>query len=53
MYCRRMRDDDHYWKQIEQYLADATGQEVSHGICPDCYESVVRPQLAEFRKSVG
>jgi DNA-binding response OmpR family regulator len=44
-YCKRVRNDDHYWQQVESYVSDHSDARFSHGICPDYYESVVRPQL--------
>lgn len=35
-YCRRIRDDDTFWKTLEQYLEIQAGAQVSHGICPAC-----------------
>lgn len=35
-YCRRIRDDDAFWKTLEQYLETQAGAQVSHGICPAC-----------------
>jgi len=35
-YCKRIRDDQDYWKQIEHYLAEHSNARFSHGICPDC-----------------
>jgi phosphoserine phosphatase RsbU/P len=35
-YCKRIRDDRDYWKQIEHYLAEHSDAMFSHGICPDC-----------------
>jgi DNA-binding response OmpR family regulator len=35
-YCKRIRDDRDYWKQIEQYLAEHSNARFSHGICPEC-----------------
>ena len=34
-HCKKVRDDEGYWKRVEDYLA-RTGARVSHGICPDC-----------------
>ncbi|MDE1171874.1 MAG: response regulator [Verrucomicrobium sp.] len=48
MYCRKIRDDGNYWQQIESYIREATGSNFSHGICPDCYEKVVKPELAQL-----
>jgi PAS domain S-box-containing protein len=44
-YCKKIRDDSNYWQQVEHYIADHSEAEFSHGICPDCFEGVVRPQL--------
>ncbi len=44
-YCKRVRNDGDYWQQVESYVSDHTDARFSHGICPDCYENVVRPQL--------
>lgn len=52
-YCKSIRADQDYWQQVELYLAEHTAAEFSHGICPACYEAVVEPQLAAFRRDPG
>ena len=47
-YCRRIRDDADYWHTVEGYLSRHTGAQFSHGICPECFDSVVEPQLDEI-----
>jgi PAS domain S-box-containing protein len=37
-HCKKVRDDEGYWQQIEQYIHDHSEAEFSHGICPDCLE---------------
>ena len=37
-YCKRIRDDGDYWKQIEQYLSEYSEAQFSHGICPQCLD---------------
>jgi len=37
-WCKDIRDDAGYWNSVEQYLHSATGLEMTHGMCPDCYE---------------
>jgi DNA-binding response OmpR family regulator len=44
-YCKRIRTDKNYWLGVENYLAECTEAKVSHGICPECYESIVKPEL--------
>ncbi len=34
--CKKIRDDQGYWQQIESYIRDHSEAEFSHGICPDC-----------------
>ena len=40
-YCKRVRNDDTYWQQVESYIADHSGARFSHGVCPDCYEKLL------------
>jgi GAF domain-containing protein len=35
-WCKRIRDDHGYWKQVEAYVHEQTGADFTHGICPDC-----------------
>jgi sigma-B regulation protein RsbU (phosphoserine phosphatase) len=44
-YCKRIRDDQDYWHQIEAYISEHSETEFTHGICPDCYRQHVAPQL--------
>jgi DNA-binding response OmpR family regulator len=44
-YCKKVRDDRNYWQQIEQYMNQRTGTNFSHGVCPDCYDRVLVPQM--------
>lgn len=44
-YCKNIRDDKNYWQQVEGYITEHSQAQFSHGICPDCYERVVLPQL--------
>lgn len=44
-YCKRIRDDQNYWQQVESYIAVHADVQFSHGYCPDCFEKYVKPQL--------
>jgi CheY-like chemotaxis protein len=44
-YCKHVRDDKNYWQTVETYITEHSEARFSHSICPDCYESVVIPQL--------
>lgn len=34
--CKKVRDDQGYWSQIDVYLRTRAAVEFTHGICPDC-----------------
>jgi PAS domain S-box-containing protein len=34
--CKRIRDDNGYWQQLETYLHEHANAQFSHGICPCC-----------------
>jgi hypothetical protein len=35
-YCKRIRDTEGYWHQLESYMAKYSEIEFSHGLCPAC-----------------
>ena len=35
-FCKKIRDDDGYWEQLETYISEHGGTDFSHGICPEC-----------------
>ncbi len=37
-WCKRIRDDEGYWSQVEAYFHKSTGADFTHGICPQCFE---------------
>lgn len=38
--CKKIRDDEGYWNQIESYIEKHSRASFSHGICPDCAEKM-------------
>jgi phosphoserine phosphatase RsbU/P len=48
-YCKKIRDDQNYWQQLEGYISERTGSDFSHSVCPDCYTRVVIPELEQMK----
>lgn len=48
--CKKIRDDEGYWNQIETYIQRHSGAQFSHGICPDCAQRLY-PEIYEKRDS--
>src|SRR5476651_11156 len=47
-YCKKIRDDQNYWQQVEAYVGQHSEAKFSHSICPQCYEDIVKPQMLEL-----
>jgi DNA-binding response OmpR family regulator len=52
-YCKKIRDDQNYWEQLEMYISRHSEAQFSHGICPECYEKYVKPDLMKWDGSRG
>ncbi len=35
-WCKKIRDDQGYWKRVEAYISEHSDARFTHGICPDC-----------------
>jgi PAS domain-containing protein len=38
--CKKIRDDQGYWSQVEEYIRLHTEVQFSHGICPECVKKL-------------
>jgi PAS domain S-box-containing protein len=36
MYCKKIRDDEDSWQEVETYVRQRTEAKFTHGVCPDC-----------------
>ncbi|MEM8997399.1 MAG: hypothetical protein AAGF23_21625 [Acidobacteriota bacterium] len=47
--CKKVRDDDGFWRQVEEFVSSRTKVRFSHGLCPVCSASA----LAELDEPPG
>jgi phosphoserine phosphatase RsbU/P len=47
-YCKKVRDDQNYWHEVENYVSRRSGAVFSHGVCPHCKDHILKVQLAEL-----
>jgi len=47
-YCHKIRDDQNYWKSVEDYISEHSGATFSHSICPDCMAKYVKPEIEKL-----
>lgn len=45
--CKKIRDDNGYWNQIESYIRDHSEASFTHGICPEC----LKKEMNSYRES--
>lgn len=46
-WCRKIRTDENYWQNVEEYLQRHFDMSFSHGICEECYEKKLLGDLPE------
>jgi DNA-binding response OmpR family regulator len=49
-WCRKIRDDDGFWKQVESYITNHSDAKITHGMCPDC-EKNARIELEKMKNA--
>jgi C4-dicarboxylate-specific signal transduction histidine kinase len=47
--CKKIRDDQGYWKQLEHFISEHTEARFSHSICPECSSKLYEELFAEAK----
>lgn len=50
-YCKKIRDDQGYWNQLEEYIHNHSEAEFSHSICPSCLKEIY-PRKTNLSKKI-
>jgi hypothetical protein len=50
--CKKIRDDEGYWQQIEEYIRDHSEADFTHGICNDCVKELYPDFYPQFKKEM-
>jgi HAMP domain-containing protein len=50
-HCKKIRDDDGYWNQLEAYISAHSEAQISHGICRECAEKYY-PELNLYDEDI-
>jgi hypothetical protein len=51
--CKKIRDDQGYWNQIECYIQEHSNAKFSHGFCPDCLRKFYPDLVDDLAPSPG
>ena len=49
--CKKIRDQENNWKQLESYISQHSEATFSHGYCPECHEKALGEARAFIKKS--
>jgi DNA-binding response OmpR family regulator len=41
-YCKKVRNETNYWEQVDSYLMSHSDVKLTHGICPQCMETMMK-----------
>src|SRR6266571_3356683 len=39
-YCKKIKEDTGYWREIEMYIMEHSQASFTHGMCPECFKRV-------------
>ena len=48
--CKKIRDDEGYWQQIEEYVRVHSEADFTHGICNECVEKLYPEYYEKFEE---
>lgn len=51
--CKKIRNDQGYWQNVEEYVHQHSEAEFSHGICPDCLAKLYPEQYERIKKKMN
>jgi len=49
--CKKVRDDQGLWNQVETYIERRSDALFSHGVCPECMEELYPEQYQKLKNS--
>jgi hypothetical protein len=48
--CKKIRDDEGYWQQIEEYIMSHSEADFTHGICNECVKKLYPEHHQKFEE---
>ena len=50
--CKKIRNDEGYWQQIEEYIRDHSEADFTHGICEGCVKELYPEHYQKFKEKM-
>jgi hypothetical protein len=51
-WCKKVRDDQGYWKRVEKYIEEHSEASFTHSICPRCLKTADPELFEEYEKEM-
>jgi hypothetical protein len=51
--CKKIRNDEGYWQQIEEYIRDHSDADFTHGICNECVKELYPEYYQKFKEKMN
>jgi PAS domain S-box-containing protein len=51
--CKRVKAENERWEYIESFLGRKIKVRFSHGICPECHETIYKPELQKLKECLS
>jgi len=52
-HCKKIRNDDGFWQQLEVFIRDHSDAEFTHGLCPDCEKEIYSKYMDKTKDEVA
>ncbi len=50
--CKKIRDDEGYWNQIERYISEHSDAEFTHSLCPNCSDEIIKDVEMQIKMDI-
>lgn len=50
-YCHKVRNEKNYWQRVDEYIKKHSLAEISHGVCPECHDKLLKELDEEIDKN--
>lgn len=51
--CKKIRDDQGFWQQVEVYMRAHSDAQFTHGICPECTEKLYADFTESYEQTIA
>jgi DNA-binding response OmpR family regulator len=51
-HCKKIRNDNGYWQQLEVYIREHSDAEFTHGLCPDCERDIYSKYIGKDKEGI-